>query len=791
MGGRTTRKQRQAAFAEDGKRFLLNDPKLAPTADSVLFNDCMLLQVTCRGYATAQFMQPEVASYTYHPFLAAKTFMQPEPQYYAHHPGRFFYVRDETSGRIFSAPFDPVRAEPDRFCFAPGLSDVQWVVEKDGVEVMLQVIVPRDEVVELWTATVTNRSAGKRRLSLYPYFPIGYTSWMKMAATYDEKLHGIVVTSQTPYQLMEDYFKNRDYKDLTYLLCDAAPTSWQANQEQFEGLGGLMDPDDLRRARLGRSQAHFEIPVAALQFSRTLGAGKSFKVNLVFGPAEDKREIRRIRKKYFGRNAAERAISRVDRFLRSNAGCITIETGDKVFDNFVNYWLPRQINYQVRSNRMTTDPQTRNYFQDAIGITFVNPSLAREMLRKGLSQQRADGAMPDGILLFENTELKYINRVPHRDHCVWIALATAAYVDETGDTGILDEEVAFVNSDRLASVRKHICMGLEWLLRDRSKRGLSLIGQGDWCDPMNMAGYKGKGESAWLTEALSYALQCWTPFCERRKAALYEQQAASINAVLNKYMWDGSWYARGMSDSGRCFGVKGDREGRMWLNPQSWAILCGAATGSREQQCVSAVQKHLETPFGPMTLTPGYTAMREDIGRVTQKHPGVSENGSVYSHAVLFYVFALYAAGRPEHAFKILRGLLPGPDVGSIRQTRHLPLYLPTYFRGGPFEETLGRSSHLPNTGTVSWYYRTVVERLFGLRGCAQGLLIEPQLPKHFRKARVERHFRGAVFDITYRRSSRASKTAILLDGKVLPGNLIAAPMPGKSYTIEVKLAKE
>jgi cellobionic acid phosphorylase len=308
---------------------------------------------------------------------------------------------------------------------------------------------------------------------------------------------------------------------------------------------------------------------------------------------------------------------------------------------------------------------------------------------------------------------------------------------------------------------------------------------------MNMAGYKGKGESAWLTEALSYALQCWVPFCEKKQAARYRRFTESINTLLNKHMWDGSWYARGTSDSGRRFGVKGDREGRIWLNPQSWAILCGAATGTRLERCISAVQRHLETQFGPMTLWPGFTAMREDIGRVTQKHPGVSENGSVYSHAALFYTFALYAAGRADHAFKILRSLLPGPDIATIEQTRHLPLYLPTYFRGGPFEETLGRSSHLPNTGTISWYYRTVVERLFGLRGCPEGLLVEPQLPKHLKKARVQRRFRGAVFNVTYRRSSRVSKTEILLDDKVLATNLIAVPIAGKSYSVEVRLPKE
>jgi cellobionic acid phosphorylase len=73
-------------------------------AGGFLWNRRMLIQVNCRGYAIAQFMQPEPAKYAHAPNLEAKTFMQPEQPYYAHHPGRFFYVKDEATGSLFSAP---------------------------------------------------------------------------------------------------------------------------------------------------------------------------------------------------------------------------------------------------------------------------------------------------------------------------------------------------------------------------------------------------------------------------------------------------------------------------------------------------------------------------------------------------------------------------------------------------------------------------------------------------------------------------------------------------------------
>jgi cellobionic acid phosphorylase len=89
---------------KNGDRHELTSPTAMPKADRFLWNQKMMIQVTCRGYATAQFIQPEPAKYAHAPNIEAKTFMQPEQAYYTHHPGRFAYIKDEESGEIFSAP---------------------------------------------------------------------------------------------------------------------------------------------------------------------------------------------------------------------------------------------------------------------------------------------------------------------------------------------------------------------------------------------------------------------------------------------------------------------------------------------------------------------------------------------------------------------------------------------------------------------------------------------------------------------------------------------------------------
>jgi len=372
-----------------------------------------------------------------------------------------------------------------------------------------------------------------------------------------------------------------------------------------------------------------------------------------------------------------------------------------------------------------------------------------------------------------------------------LPICLQAYLNESNDLSLLDELLAFNDSEEQLTVKQHIELALDWLLYCRDPRGLSYINQGDWCDPMNMVGHKGLGVSTWLTLATAYAIKVWQQICEVYQLALdnkYVKAIADLNNAVNQHCWDGAWYSLGITDDNVSFGIASDTEGRIFLNPKSWSMLSGAANTEKQKLLITAVEQQLDTPFGVMMLAPSYTKMREYVGRISQKFPGSAENGSVYNHGAIFYAFSLFQIGEGEKAFQVMRKMLPDDDY---LQRGQLANFIPNYYRGAYHQHPsrAGRSSQLFNTGTVSWFYRCVVEGIAGLQGENSELIIRPQLPEKWHSLKAEKQFSGATFSVKINKSKNAKQQTIRLDGVELAGDRIKNIVAGKHYQVKITLA--
>ena len=173
-------------------------------------------------------------------------------------------------------------------------------------------------------------------------------------------------------------------------------------------------------------------------------------------------------------------------------------------------------------------------------------------------------------------------------------------MEATGDSGILDEMVPFLEATELgedehdryaefpqgnkASIHEHCRRAFDraWHLGDH---GLPLIGDGDWNDGMNRVGTGGKGESVWLAWFMAEAIRSFARISDAAGRIEFGERwlgrADRLVSAVESKAWDGKWYMRAFDDLGRPWGSSENDECRIDSLTQSWAVITGRPRPSR------------------------------------------------------------------------------------------------------------------------------------------------------------------------------------------------------------------
>ena len=176
---------------------------------------------------------------------------------------------------------------------------------------------------------------------------------------------------------------------------------------------------------------------------------------------------------------------------------------------------------------------------------------------------------------------------------------------------------------------------------DVGVHGLVLAHDGDWNDSLNGIGTKGKGESVWTSISLCHALKNAAEIADEiyKDYSLSEElliREEKIKKAINQNAWDGEWYLAAINDFGEQVGSCLEKEGKIYLNSQTWAVLAGVAEGERIEKCLRSIDTYLDSDNGPLTLFPAYRKYNPHIGRLSSFVPGIWENGTPYCHGGAF-----------------------------------------------------------------------------------------------------------------------------------------------------------
>ena len=74
-------------------------------------------------------------------------------------------------------------------------------------------------------------------------------------------------------------------------------------------------------------------------------------------------------------------------------------------------------------------------------------------------------------------------------------------------------------------------------------------------------------------------------------AGFIEKEYEQLKEDINRYAWDGKWYARALSSKGNV-GTQDSAGSKIYLNAQTWAVLAGVADRERLASRVGSCGQH-------------------------------------------------------------------------------------------------------------------------------------------------------------------------------------------------------
>ncbi|MDL2323571.1 N,N'-diacetylchitobiose phosphorylase [Ruminococcaceae bacterium OttesenSCG-928-A16] len=710
-------------------------------------------------------------------------------------PGHYVYLRDDETGEYWSISWQPVAKPLDeaKYVCRHGLSYTTYSCEYNGIYAEQTLFIPRGDAVELWDVKIENRSGKPRKISVFSYAELSFHLIDMDNRNFQMSLYAAGADYADGIIEQDLHYEENGYQ---YFAASFMPDSFDAVREEFIGPYRTEDnPIGVERGRLSGSFEKGGNQCAALHKVFVLEAGTTQRLCFMLGEG-NREDGRQMREKYAQPAQRDDALAALASYWDEKCKALQINTPNQGMNTMINIWTLYQSEINVKFSRFASFIEVggrtglgyRDTAQDSMTVQHSNPARCRMRILQLLNGLTSEGY---GLHLFqpewfeasgEQQSFKSPTVVPTfdannmihgiddacSDDALWLIPSIVEFIRETGDFAFADLPVPYADAG-VDTVYDHMKTILNFSARMTGIHGVCLGLRADWNDCLNLGG----GESAMVSFLHVWALDHFIALAQRlgrtEDVETYTHMRQTVMQVCESNLWDGEWYLRGFTKTGRPIGTHADAEGKVHMESNTWAVISGAASQQHGLKAMDSVREYLSTPWGLMLNAPAYTVPDDDIGFVTRVYPGLKENGAIFSHPNPWAWAAECKLGRGERAMEYYNALCPYYQNDKI-ETRKCEPYSYCQFITGKDHPKFGEAHHPFMTGTGGWSYYAATRFMLGIKPEFDSLTVDPCIPADWDGFSLSRRFRGALYNIKVENPNHVSRgiKQIFVNGQLM-----------------------
>ena len=740
--------------------------------------------------------------------------------------GHHIYIKDGDT--VWNPGWQPTKTELDSYTCRHGLGYTILEGKKNGISAAQELFVPKGDACELDRLTLKNETDAAKELDVFSYVEFclwdaidDSSNFQRNFSTGEVEVEPGIIYHKTEYRERRNHY--------AVFWSNTPVTSFDTTRDAFCGVyGGPADPQAVRAGHCSGSIAHGWAPVGALHIHVTLASGEEKKILFGLGYIENPQEekfsapgvINKTRahammERYATDAQVDAARAALAQHWENLLSTYHLESSEEKLDRMVNIWHQYQCMVTFNMSRSASYYESgtgrgmgfRDSCQDLLGFVHIIPSRARERILDIAATQFEDGSAYHQYQPLTKKGNRDIG-TGFNDDPLWLIAGTAAYLRETGDFGILDEQVPFDNdASKAQPLMEHLRRSFNYTCTHLGPHGLPLIGRADWNDCLNLNCFsEHPGESFQITGPsegpvaesvfiagmfVKYGHE-YAELCDHLN--LTDEAAAarkSIDAVEQAALtagWDGAWFRRAYDAFGKPVGSKECTEGQIFIEPQGMCVMAGIGKESGQAaQALKSVEERLDTKYGVVLHQPAYTSYQLNLGEISSYPPGYKENAGIFCHNNPWISCAEAVLGHGDRAFEVYRKTCPAyiEDISEIHRTEP---YVYSQMVAGKDAPTFGEAKNSWLTGTAAWTFFNVSQYILGIQPTLDGLKVDPCIPHTLPGFTVTRRYRGAVYHITVDNSAAVQHgvKSVTMDGKSVAGNLLPLAPAGTDVTVQV-----